>query len=170
MSFQTRKSFLRLRNTIYDILDENREACDCPIDCIVDEAIRTLFHWFSIAPFERISVGRKQRMNFWVSRATRIRFICLFTVWFEWKQHIQYAADTQERMLLASSGYSPKWHYAELEEINCWIKSLFSLRRKSVLVASLKSDWTTDDRWTILKMLFILFWILTVQFTMQSMG
>ncbi len=32
MSFQTRKSFVRLRNTILDILDENREACDCPID------------------------------------------------------------------------------------------------------------------------------------------
>ncbi len=33
MSFQTCKSFVRPRNTIYDILDENREACDCPIDC-----------------------------------------------------------------------------------------------------------------------------------------
>ncbi len=35
---------------------------------------------------------------------------------------------------------------------------LFSLCRKSVLVASLNSDWTTDGRWTILTMLFILFW------------
>ncbi len=33
MSFQTRKSFVRLRNTIWDILDENWEACACPIDC-----------------------------------------------------------------------------------------------------------------------------------------
>ncbi len=35
MSFQTRKSFVRTRNTIWDILDENRETCDCPIDCQV---------------------------------------------------------------------------------------------------------------------------------------
>ncbi len=33
MLFQTHKSFVRLRNTIWDILDENREVCDCPIDC-----------------------------------------------------------------------------------------------------------------------------------------
>ncbi len=33
MSFQTRKNFVHLQNTIWDILDENREACDCPIDC-----------------------------------------------------------------------------------------------------------------------------------------
>ncbi len=32
MSFQTRKSFVRPRNKIYDILDENQESCDCPID------------------------------------------------------------------------------------------------------------------------------------------
>ncbi len=35
MSFQTRKSLIRLQNTIKDILDENREAYDCPIDCQV---------------------------------------------------------------------------------------------------------------------------------------
>ncbi len=34
MSFQTRKSFVR--NTILNILDENREACDCPVDCQVN--------------------------------------------------------------------------------------------------------------------------------------
>ncbi len=32
MSFQTRKSFDRLRNTIWNILDENHDAFDCPID------------------------------------------------------------------------------------------------------------------------------------------
>ncbi len=82
------------------------------------------------------------------------------------------AADTEQRTLFASSGYSPKWCYADEEETDCWIKSLFlfSLRRKSVLVASLNSDWTTDGRWTILTMSFILFWALTVLFTWQSMG
>ncbi len=35
------------------------------------------------------------------------------------------AADTELRTLLASSGYSPKWSYADAEETNCWIKSLF---------------------------------------------
>ncbi len=33
MSFQTRKSLVCLWNTFLDILEENREACDCPIDC-----------------------------------------------------------------------------------------------------------------------------------------
>ncbi len=32
MSFQTRKSFVHLQNTKI-FLDENQEACDCPIDC-----------------------------------------------------------------------------------------------------------------------------------------
>ncbi len=49
------------------------------------------------------------------------------------------AADTEQRTQFASSGYSPKWRYADAEETNCWIKSLFflfSLRTKSILVAS----------------------------------
>ncbi len=32
MSFQACKSFVRLRSTIEDILDEKQEACDAPID------------------------------------------------------------------------------------------------------------------------------------------
>ncbi len=65
------------------------------------------------------------RMLFCVSRATRIRLLRLFTLWFEWKQRIRYAADTEQRTLLASSGCSPKWRYADAEETNCWIKLLF---------------------------------------------
>ncbi len=34
MSFQTRKSF------VLDILDENWEACDCPIDCQVNNSVK----------------------------------------------------------------------------------------------------------------------------------
>ncbi len=33
MLFQTCKSFVHLRNTVADILDENQKASDCPIDC-----------------------------------------------------------------------------------------------------------------------------------------
>ncbi len=40
MSFRTRESFVRLRNTIKDILDENREACDCPIDWQVNYTVK----------------------------------------------------------------------------------------------------------------------------------
>ncbi len=40
MLFQTRKSFVRLRNTIEHILDENREVCDCPIDCQVNTTVK----------------------------------------------------------------------------------------------------------------------------------
>ncbi len=35
------------------------------------------------------------------------------------------AADTEQRTQFASSGYSPKWCYADAETTNCWIKSLF---------------------------------------------
>ncbi len=38
MAFQTCKSFV-LRNTNYDILDENREACDCPINCQTNNTV-----------------------------------------------------------------------------------------------------------------------------------
>ncbi len=40
MSFQTSKSFVRLQNTIKDILVENREVCDCPIDCQVINTVK----------------------------------------------------------------------------------------------------------------------------------
>ncbi len=42
--------------------------------------------------------------------------------------------------------YSPKWHQGDVEEMNCWIKSLFlfSLHTKSILVASWNYGWTTD--------------------------
>ncbi len=100
MSFQTHKSFVRLQNTIKDILEENQEACDCPIDCHLSntvkaqksmkdiekivhlpsvvqsefhEAMRMLFVCkenknnllcISIAPFWRVSAGRKLRTLF----------------------------------------------------------------------------------------------------------
>ncbi len=36
MSFQLHKSFVCLQDTI---LDKNREACDCPIDCQVNNTV-----------------------------------------------------------------------------------------------------------------------------------
>ncbi len=39
MSFQLHKSFVHLRNTISAILDKNREPCDCPIDCQVNNTV-----------------------------------------------------------------------------------------------------------------------------------
>ncbi len=40
MWFQLHKSLVCLRNTILDILDKNREACDCPIDCQVSNTVK----------------------------------------------------------------------------------------------------------------------------------
>ncbi len=40
MSFQTRESFVRPRDLISDIFDENWEACDCPIDCQVNYTVK----------------------------------------------------------------------------------------------------------------------------------
>ncbi len=37
---QTHKSFIRLWNTIEDILYETREVCDCPIDCQVNYTVK----------------------------------------------------------------------------------------------------------------------------------
>ncbi len=44
----------------------------------------------------------------------------------------------EQHTQFASSGYSPKCHYGNTEETNCWIKSsfYFSLHTKSVLVTS----------------------------------
>ncbi len=41
--------------------------------------------------------------------------------------------------------YSQKWRYADAEETNCWLKSLFlfSLCTKSILVASWNYSWIT---------------------------
>ncbi len=39
MSFQLHKSFVRLRNTIKDILDKTQEACNCPVDCQVNKTV-----------------------------------------------------------------------------------------------------------------------------------
>ncbi len=45
---------------------------------------------------------------------------------------------TEQRTQFASSGYSPKWCYADAEETNCWLKSLFLfyLCLKGILIAS----------------------------------
>ncbi len=49
MSFQLHKSFVRLQHTIKDILDKNREACDCPIDCQVSNTVEVQKSMKSIA-------------------------------------------------------------------------------------------------------------------------
>ncbi len=40
MSFRTPKSSVSLENKIEDIFDENREACDCPIDYQVNYTVK----------------------------------------------------------------------------------------------------------------------------------
>ncbi len=46
MSFQL---FIRILNAIQDILDKNREACDCPIDCQVNTTVEVQKSMKSIA-------------------------------------------------------------------------------------------------------------------------
>ncbi len=67
MSFQLQKIFARLRNTIKDILDENREACDCPIDCQVNYTVKAqksmkniarILHLPSVVQFKCYEVTR----------------------------------------------------------------------------------------------------------------
>ncbi len=143
MSFQTRKSFVRLRNIIYDMLDENREACDCPIYCIVNCTVKIHKSMKSIIIIVHLPSVVQSEFN----DATRTLFLCREnkTTLFNnsspqrsailenilWTQtvytlvcHPCSAADTKHT-LLASSGYSLKWRYAEVEETNCRIKSLF---------------------------------------------
>ncbi len=63
--------------------------------------------------------------------------------------------------------YSPKCSYADRGDELLNKVMFFPLRIKSILVASYRYGWTTDGRWTILTMFFIL---LTVLITRQSMG
>ncbi len=46
---------------------------------------------------------------------------------------------------------------------------LFSLRTKSILVASYNYGWPTDVTWTILTMFFLHFWALNVSVALLSM-
>ncbi len=72
MSFHTHKSFVHLRNTIYDILDETRDACDCPIDCQVILTIKVQKSMKSIIRVVHLpSVVESEFYN-----ATRILFVC----------------------------------------------------------------------------------------------
>ncbi len=72
MSFQTRKSFVCPRNTIEDILDANREACDCPIDCIVNYTVKVHKRMKSIIRIVHLpSVVQSE-----LYEATRILFVC----------------------------------------------------------------------------------------------
>ncbi len=49
MSFQLHKCYVRLRNTIKDILDKNWEARDCPIDCQVNNTVEVQNNMKNIA-------------------------------------------------------------------------------------------------------------------------
>ncbi len=72
MSFQTRKSFVRLRNTIEDILDENQEVCDCPIDCQVNSTVKAQKSMKNIVKIVHLpSVVQSE-----LYEATRIFFLC----------------------------------------------------------------------------------------------
>ncbi len=91
MLFQTLKSFVRLRNTIWDILDENWEACDCPIDCQVITTVESqksmksivrILHLPSVVQSEfyeatRILFVRKENKN---NNNIIISTICLLSV------------------------------------------------------------------------------------------
>jgi len=119
------------------------------------------FH-VTVVPFWRVSTGPKQSTLFCVIRTTWIRCFysnqsankhrkCICVVWLTQKS-VRCFGPTNTRIKLLF---------------------LFSLHRKSVLVASVNSDWTTDGRWSILTMSFILWWTwiyLTLSFTWQSMG
>ncbi len=121
---------------------------------------------FSIAPFWKISTGRKQLLCQPRHKDTSSMLVYALnwiknsaSVWRGW-----HAACVQRIF----SKMALHWHRGD--ELLNKVVFLFSLCRKSILVASLNSDWTTDGRWSILTMLLILLWTLTVQFTMQSMG
>ncbi len=75
MSFQIHKSFVLLRD-IYklyykDILDKNREACDCPIDCQVSNTVKVQKRMKSIARVVRLSSVVQSEFY----EATRILFV-----------------------------------------------------------------------------------------------
>ncbi len=63
-----------------------------------------------------------------------------------------------------------KLNYMYLGWKNTWKNTLLNKVPICIFFVYKKySDWTTDGRWTILTMSFILFWALTVLFTWQSM-
>ncbi len=49
----------RSRNTIEDILDENREACDCPTDCQVNNTVKAQKNMKDISKIVHLRFYRK---------------------------------------------------------------------------------------------------------------
>ncbi len=87
----------------------------------------------SVAPFWRISGGCKLRTHFCISQTVQISLLHIFSFWFEWKQHILYAANIEECTQFPASGIFSKmelgWHGIWIKETiirrRIWIKSLF---------------------------------------------
>ncbi len=80
-------------------------------------------------------------------------------------------ADTEERTQFPSSGYNPKWRYADVEETNCWIKSYFyflCIQKYSCSFVKLRlNPWCHMDYFTDL--LEPRFWTLIVWGSLLSM-
>ncbi len=72
MSFQLHKIFVRLRNTIKYILDKNRKACDCPIDCRINTTVEVQKRLKSIA--REVHLPSVVQSEFY--EATIILFVC----------------------------------------------------------------------------------------------
>ncbi len=162
MSFQLNKSFVCFRNTIQDILDKNRESCNCPIDCQVNNTVKvqkSITHRTQTAYALLYPPQRKDAYS-----------MCIYTlIWIKIAHPCVDAVRCLRSMGNIQNGTTVTRR--DREETICWKKLfLFSLRTKSILIASYNSYWTTDGRWTTLAMLFILFWTSTVLFTWRSMG
>ncbi len=81
MSFQTCKSFIRSRNTIKDILDENREACDCLIDCQVINTVKDQKSMKDVAKIVHLPL-MKRREYFFCAKKTKTT--TLFNILSKW--------------------------------------------------------------------------------------
>ncbi len=112
MSFQTRKIYISF--FFVDILDDNRDACDCPIDCIVNCTVKIQKSMKSIVRIVHLPSVVQSEFN----EATRTLYSTIRLLWFSVVPFWRIPAGYKQR-------------------------SLFCV---------------------------LLFWTLTVQFTMQSIG
>ncbi len=121
----------------------------------------------TVAPFWRISTGRKLRTLFCQLRHTDTSSTFIYALIWKKTAYPCGAADTEQCTQFASSGYSPKLHGDKLlNKVVIFVSFAYKNYSRSFITLR----WTSDGRWTILTMSFILFWALTVLFTWQSMG
>ncbi len=126
-------------------MDENREGCDCHIDCHVNSIVKAQKSMKDIVKI----VHQPSVVQSELYEAMRILFVLfhgyVFNVLYSliWTKTLSGAADTEQRMLSVSSWYSPKGDKLLNEVIICIFFAYKKYSRRFITVR-LNHWWQMD--------------------------